>query len=80
MEKYKEQLEELQQSLSTILYEVEKKRLPHHEAANRVVEVREKMDELSKQMKITNQPVRKNYAVRLQKSLVFICTLSLPRL
>jgi hypothetical protein len=52
MEQHKKTLEELQQSLSTILYEIEKKRLSHHEAANRVVEVREKMDVLVRQMKI----------------------------
>lgn len=56
MEKHKKSIEELQRKLGAVLYEVEQKRLTHHEAANRVVEIREEMDELISQMKRPSLP------------------------
>jgi hypothetical protein len=49
--KAKKKLEELQAKLSGILHEVELKRLTHFEAANRVVEIREEMDDLIQELK-----------------------------
>jgi hypothetical protein len=54
MERHKKKLEELKKSISTILDEVEHNALPRHEAANRIVEVREQMDALIKELKDSN--------------------------
>jgi hypothetical protein len=51
MESHKKTLQELQKKLAAVLEDVAQKKLSSLEAANRVVEIREQMDELIIKMK-----------------------------
>ena len=56
MEKHKKSLEELQRKLGAILYEVDQKKISHYEAANRVVQIKEEMEDLINEMKNHSLP------------------------